>query len=149
MLCRAPEGNDPATEPTAGPQGSADSHSLAPRTGPYSHPHPTQGSALTWGWESQSRRKAQKGNPVIIREGLGTSCGLCSCKLLSRSGQLPRADATILPILQMRHSEAGRPFQVALTSLSPRLEPMGCTETHPWASGSASWPVSSRWLQTC
>lgn len=45
-------------------------------------PNPTEGSALTWGWESQSRRKAQKGNPVIIHEGLGTSCGLGSCKLL-------------------------------------------------------------------
>lgn len=40
MLCGAAEGNDPATEPTAGPRGSAGACSLAPGTSLYSHPSP-------------------------------------------------------------------------------------------------------------
>lgn len=82
---------------------------------------------------------------MIIHEGLVLPAGLGSYQLLYHSGRPCRADAESYyrPHFTDEPREVGRPFQVALTSLSPRLEPVGGTKAHPWARGSASWPVPS------
>lgn len=58
MLCRAPEGNDPATEPTAGPRGATDPAPVLPAVPPVP-PHLTQ-AQTSQGADLQSRRKAPK-----------------------------------------------------------------------------------------
>lgn len=100
--------------------------------GPASTPTPPPRSLSPhMGLGVTSRRKALKGKPVTIREGCWvlpegreavSSCNACNCPAQKRTS-CHLAD---------EHTEVARPFQETLASLSSKVEPLGCTEAHPW-----------------